>query len=340
MKRIRTRSRIDTLANQQRADPVRWGRRVYLAILAGLLLLGLDYLFGDRFILGADGMVVNDHQVVAATYNARVARSLVREGQRVAVGDLLLELESPDMLKDIAEAAAHSADLATRRAQLMARVATLGALLPLSERQAEQSAGMVSRMDALADRGAVSWQSINQALASEYDSAARLAELRTEARMAAEQLPVLDQEIGLAHDMLHQLQQFYDNGRVRAVSAGTVGTRVPVPGQVVRFGDDLLQTYRDAAHVIAYLPDGYLFALHPGQHVTLTGGADVAQGTVEALLPVTEALPPEFQNMFRPRDRGRLVRIRLPAGQPFAVAQKVHMTGCAFGWCWLGRSAD
>jgi hypothetical protein len=54
---------------------------------------------------------------------------------------------------------------------------------------------------------------------------------------------------------------------------------------------------------------------------------------VETLLSVADALPPEFQSMFRPRDRGRLVRIRLPAGHPFAVSQKLQVRGCMFGWC-------
>ena len=46
-------------------------------------------------------------------------------------------------------------------------------------------------------------------------------------------------------------------------------------------------------------------------------------GTVEALLTVADALPPQFQNMFRPRDRSRLVRISVPAEHGLAILQKV-----------------
>jgi len=59
------------------------------------------------------------------------------------------------------------------------------------------------------------------------------------------------------------------------------------------------------------------------------------RGEVEEILAVADALPAEFQNMFRPRDRSRLVRISLPDDQPFAVTQKVTVRGCVLGLCWM-----
>jgi hypothetical protein len=53
------------------------------------------------------------------------------------------------------------------------------------------------------------------------------------------------------------------------------------------------------------------------------------------VLGVADALPAEFQNMFRPRDRSRLVRVVLDDPQPFAVSQKVRVSGCA-PWPVLG----
>jgi hypothetical protein len=67
--------------------------------------------------------------------------------------------------------------------------------------------------------------------------------------------------------------------------------------------------------------------------VELVAGRNRAEGSVETLLSVADALPPEFQSMFRPRDRGRLVRIRLPDGHPFATSQKLQVRGCVLGWC-------
>ena len=41
----------------------------------------------------------------------------------------------------------------------------------------------------------------------------------------------------------------------------------------------------------------------------------------------------DYKNV-RPRDRSRLARITLDEKNPFAVSQKVTISGCAFGYCW------
>jgi hypothetical protein len=70
--------------------------------------------------------------------------------------------------------------------------------------------------------------------------------------------------------------------------------------------------------------------------VNISSGSESAKGRIAAVLTVADALPDEFQNQFRPRDRSRLVRIALEGESPFAVSQKVWVTGCAFGICWAG----
>jgi hypothetical protein len=117
--------------------------------------------------------------------------------------------------------------------------------------------------------------------------------------------------------------------------AGIVGAKIPVVGQVAPVGYTLFDVYGERSSVLAYLPEMYLFPLREGQSVEVSAaGRTRAIGTIEAILPVADALPPEFQNMFRPRDRGRLVRIALPADTKFAVSEKIRVTGCAAGWCW------
>lgn len=338
MKRIRTRTRIDILASDQRTSPVRWGRRIYFAILLALVFLGLDWAIGDALILRADGLVIADRSVAAATYAARVTKVLVTEGQRVAAGDVVAELESPDMLRDIAQVSARNAELSLRDVQLRARAITLASLMPLAERHARESADVVEKLDTMRTPGLVSSLRRDQALGAEYDAASGLAALRAEAALLASELPAVTHESERAGQTLDKLAASYDNGLVRAPRSGTVGTRLPAPGQVIKFGDELLQIYGDDRHVLAYLPDIYLFTLAPGDQVTLTSGSARAEGTVEALLAVTDALPPEFQSTFRPRDRGQLVRITLNTDNTFAVSQKIQVRGCALGWCFRPRS--
>jgi multidrug resistance efflux pump len=335
MKYIRKRPRLDTLLNQQRVDKKPWGRRLYLLLLAGLSLALLNHFLGAAVVLRADGILLTDRQVVAATYPAKVVAVRVKEGDAVKEGEVLFELESADMLKDIADLAARNSDLVIHEAELRGRVATVAALLPLAERNARESKDAIARIDSLSGRALISMQDMNQALTAGYDTAVKLAELRAQSDMLGQQLSLLEQTHTRAGAALAQLEEFYDRGFVRAGARGVVGSRVPVVGQVAKFGDELLQVYGEHAYVLAYLPDIYLFAVKPGDRVEVTGGGGsrAVPGVVDKILEVADALPPEFQNMFRPRDRSRLMRVSLPKAHGFAISQKVEVGGCIFGWC-------
>ena len=175
MQRIRNRSRLDTLVNQKRVgSPVAWGKRIYLALVTVLGLLVLDYAVGDAIILRADGTVLNDRYIVAATYPAKVLRVNVREGQEVQAGQELVELESSEMLNEISELSIRASELSIREAQLRNRRNTVTSLLPLAERHASESNTQISHLDAIKARGLVSAQRMDQALSSEYIAASQL----------------------------------------------------------------------------------------------------------------------------------------------------------------------
>lgn len=336
MQRIRARTRIDVLSNEQRSSPIRWGRRVYFLVLCGLLASVLNWAVGDAVLLHANGLVLAERAESAAIYSARVAAVRIREGQHVKPGDVVVELESADMLRDIAQVTAQNADLETKEAQLRTRAAILGALIPLADQQARESAIAVQKLQQLTGAGLVSNDRYVQALNSRYESAARLTNLQAEAALLEQQLPLVTDSRKRAGQALAQLDAFYDNGQIRAARDGVVGAKIPTVGQVVKSGDRLLDVYGADRTILAYLPDMYRFSLVPGDRVDLAAGSTHATGVIEAVLPVTDELPPEFQSTFRPRDRGRLARIRFAGGDDrvFAVSQKVEVTGCALGWCW------
>ena len=335
MKRIRKRTRLDLLVNQKRAAPIAWGKQIYLA-LALMLGLGLaNYAVGDAVILRADGIVLNDHYVVAATYAAKVKRVNVREGQKVRAGAGLIELESADMLKELAELSARASELSIRETQLRYRRNTVASLLPLAERHASESNAQMGRLDEISAKGLVSAQRIDQALNSEYGAASQLTELRAQSGALGDELSLVERSREKASAALAQLEDFYDSGSMRATADGSIGARVPVPGQVVKIGDELLQVNSGNSYIIAYLPDIYLFDVKAGDKVSVSAGSHRVTGEVETILTVADALPAEFQNMFRPRDRSRLMRVRLPDDHGFAVSQKIRVSGCMAGWCWI-----
>ena len=258
----------------------------------------------------------------------------VREGQHVEAGQVLIELELADMLKDIADLATRNSELAIREAQLRVRKSTIEFVLPIARRHAQETSSQVRRLDTMADGGLVPANRIEQVLASRMVTAEKLAELSGQSDAMSGELELVTHARSRADTALIQLEAFYADGQVRVATSGVVGAKVPSPGQVVRFGDELLQVNGKRAYVLAYLPEMYLFGLKAGDRVTVSAGAGGLVGVINAILSVADALPAEFQNMFRPRDRSRLVRIGIPPGHDFAISQKVRVGGCALGWCW------
>lgn len=333
MKYLRKRTRLDLLVNQKRlASPVAWGKRIYLVFIGVFGLCLLNYAVGDALFLRADGIVLTDRYVAAATYAGKVRQVNVKEGDKVQAGADLLELDSAEMLKDISELSARASDLWIREDQLRNRSVSVAKLLPLAARHERESKTQVARFDSLIGKGLLPASRLGDALGSDYGAATSLADLQAQADSLTEEIDVATQSRAKAQAALNQFERFYNSGVIQAGAEGVVGARVPVPGQVVKFGDELLQINGSHGYVLAYLPEMYLFEVKPGDLVSVTTGSHWATATIKDILTVADALPAEFQNMFRPRDRGRLIRIDLPKGNGFAISQKVSVRTCRL-WC-------
>lgn len=258
----------------------------------------------------------------------------VKEGERVEAGRPLLRVESFEMVQELANFALRDSDLSIREGQLNGKLTAFEAISSLAERTAQETQLTASRFETVSGKGIVSSLSKDDALRNSLQAAERVAQLQSEKSATEYELGLLQQSRTIFREAIGKLNAIYDNGYLRASMPGIVGVKVPIPGQIVKFGDELMQINGGRSYILAYLPDEYLFSISEGMPVNVKGGAQSAKGRIDAILTVADALPAEFQNMFRPRDRSRLARITLDEKNPFAVSQKVTISGCAFGYCW------
>lgn len=333
MKRLRKRPRADLLAQRPQAKPFYWGRRVYLALLVLAFGSLANYFVGPAITLRADGIVVRDRYEVSASFPARVRSVLVKSGEQVNNGQVLAELDSASTLRDLADLSVRNAELAARSAQLRARLASIDALMPLAARHASEAQSVMARFDKMPNRSLITSARLDEALSSRFLASSRLVELQAETRVLGAELLGVAGAYERASLALEELSKLYDQGRIRAPHSGLVGATVASPGHVLSFGDKLLDVHVGDSYVLAYLPDFYLFEIKSGDPVTVSVGAQSVSARIDEILAVADALPPEFQNQFRPRDRSRLMRIRLDSEIDFAVSQKVAISGCFLGLC-------
>jgi multidrug resistance efflux pump len=317
-------------------------RRVAVVSLSAAALAGIaSYaVSGSRVFLDADGLATRASVAVASPWqNARVKEVYVRPGDWVAAGQKIAVVESADMARSLADLSAEKARVSSRLAQLQARKRVVEQLLPLAEENSERTSAFLGTLERGNASGVVGSKLLQDMMTARVQAADRALSLRAE-------LGSLDLETRATEDALKEiaaaysdLQSAYGKGVLTAPASGYVGGKVAMVGEVLGPGHaDLANIYSGSSFVLAYIPDGYLFDVEEGQTVAVKGRGSAVVGRIDKVLPVTEALPPEFQLPNRARERGQTVRVALSDDSHFAVDEKVRLTSCYFSDCRSGIS--
>jgi multidrug resistance efflux pump len=326
MRSIKTRLRPDNIPNEQRVMRGKTGRTIYLVLLALFGLGLLNYLFGDFLLLDADGLVLRDEHVIATPYIARLEQVDITEGQSVDKGTPLLTLQSTELLERLADLSTKRAELVAKATDFKIRSENVTQLLPLAERRTKEAVNTMKQFDNLADARLVTSARYQEALRVNYEASKDKVSLLTQRKVLQEELTSLDKALADADDAIAKLQDVYANGVVSAPVNGSIGASVPSVGNVYRAGDPILSVYSGESYVLAYLPRRYLFPISVGMNVQISDGRDITDGVVTEILPVTDTLPKEFQNTFKPSDRSQLAKIKLDGPSPFPLNQKVNIS--------------
>ncbi|NJM33431.1 MAG: HlyD family efflux transporter periplasmic adaptor subunit [Rhodomicrobium sp.] len=327
---MKKRPRSDALVNEKRRSPNSTGRIVYISLLTLFGIAVANYLFGDLVFLRADGLVLQDKTVIATTYVARVDEVGIKEGQHVEKGQVLLRLQSTEMLERLADLSARRARLVADNVEFLIRSESVAELLPLAKKREDEATRVVSKFDELAKSGFSTAASYDTALTSSFNAQQERIKLATQLKTLERELATLQEAREVSEQALSDLQGHYAEGVVKAPVSGSVGVAVPAIGDVYRTGDPIMSIYSGEPYVLAYLPRRYLFSINKDQKVTVSDGRHSVPGVLAEILPVTDMLAREFQNTFKPMDRSQLAKIRLLQPSPFPLQAKVSITARHF----------
>ncbi|WP_319567314.1 HlyD family secretion protein [Cohaesibacter marisflavi] len=326
MRSLRKRPRSDNLANQKRSHSTSYGRYIYLSILIVLAASLANYMWGDLIMLRGDGLVLRDKAILAASYTSRIEEIFVEEGQTVSKGDVLMHIESSEQLERLADLSTQQADLTQRAAEFKLRMQIANRLLPLAKQREAQTTKLLGVVDDLQRTGNLTTSRYEEILKSSFDASSHLVQLTVDLDMLSGQIGSLEAAREDAAVALEKLKAHYSDGKITASVSGTIGTEVPSPGAVYRTGDPMLSIYAGEAYILMYLPRRYLFSIEPGMAVDVSNGRTNVAGVIDSILPLSDALPKEFQNSFKPMQRNQLARIKLQDRAIFPVYEKVRIS--------------
>ncbi len=318
---------------------VRWKRLRSLVLIAiGVAITGaiaIHLISGGVVLLKASGLVTREHIAVGAPYlETRVRQVFVRPGDRVEAGQKIAVVESTSISRTLAELAVEKARLDTRIGAIEARQTAIGMLLPTAEANATQAQDYLAKLSGARRNGLVVDKLLTDMTSAAFAAAEKHESLKAERVSLAGELDAYHNALKQVSDTYDSLQQAYAGGTLYAPVTGYVGNKIMSAGAVFGpGGGDIATIYTGPSFILAYLPDSYLLDLSVGQRVHVRSYTQSIVGLVEELLPMTDAMPPEFQLPGDVRQRGQVFKISIPDEASIPLDQKVKISACYFNMC-------
>ncbi len=276
-----------------------------IAAAAGLWL----YLAGGRYVSTDNAYVGAPKVLITPDISGKIARVRVREGQRVAAGDELFEIDPTTFRIALTQAQARLATVQTEFTILKANYKTLTQLAELAVKNVEIKKRDVERKQTLITNRTGSQADLDTALSvlvlmqRDAETAAQrrreaFSQLLGDADLPIEKFPAFMQ----ARAALEQAQRDLDHTVLRAPIAGTATQVDNIQlGRYVTAGTAVLSVIDDSAPWVDANPkETDITHLKIGQRVTVevdTFPDRVFKGTVVAMSPGTGAqfaiLPPQ-----------------------------------------------
>src|SRR5262245_30080946 len=276
-----------------------------IAAAAGLSL----YLAGGRYISTDNAYVGAQKVLITPDISGKISRVLVQEGQHVAAGDALFEIDAEPFRLALSQAQARLASARTDFANLTTNDQALGRLIDLAQKTVDLKQRDLDRKNALVANRSVSPADVDTSMTALVAAQNQLEQLKQQQADIRNQL-IGNPDLPLAQfppyaqaeAALNQAERDLAHTTLRAPIAGTATQVDNIQlGRYVAAGTPVLSVI-DHAHpwVDANPKETDITYLQPGQEVTIdvdTFPHHTFHGTVAAISPGTGAqfaiLPPQ-----------------------------------------------
>lgn len=323
--KLKRRPRSDSFDREAARPRRRWDRAIYLTMLFAFGVAIMDYVAGDLVFLRADGLVLRERNVIAATTLVRIDSIQVTAGQTVSRDELLLNAPSYEVLDRLAELSMREAELAEREADLRSQKRLAERLVPLANARLAELREISDSMIVSQASGLVTATRGEEAFERAHEAEVEFVTFSVQIEGLDAELDALTDARDQARAARNDLTAHYSAGQYRAGTPGVVGDIVPAPGEVFNPGEPILTVLSGRPYVLAYLPANYLFKIRPGDRIVVSAGQSRQYGRIDRILPVSQSIPDEFRNAFRVDERRQLARIALEGSNMFPTFSAVRV---------------
>lgn len=270
----------------------------------------------------ANGRIEADEIHIAAKYGGRVMEVLVREGDRVAAGQILARMDTAEVEARLASIRAEVARAREARAEAQAGVASAETDLRLAGQE-------LARTEALIGKGYATRERLDQQRAQQ--DAARAALQAARARVAT-----AERGIEAAEANVRQVQAELGESVLRAPRDGRILYRLAEPGEVLAGGGRVVSILDLAeVHMIVFLPTAQVgrTALGAEARIVLDAAPDyVIPGRVSFVSPEAQFTPKQVETRSEREKLMFRVKIRIDPDllRRYADQVKTGLPGLAY----------
>ncbi len=240
------------------------------------------------------GMVRDTQVRLAPEISGRLATIGVQPGSRVAKGDVIAELDVPELVAQLGEARAAAASAAADRDRIFAgarpeEIAAAAEAVSAAEAQLTLAKQVQARISALATNDVESRSRLDDADATVAKASADLALRQAELAVAqvgptAEERNLADRQVALAEAKAAELEARLAKARILAPADGTIGTLIAEPGEIIAPGTPVATLLPDGSGWFAFtVREDHATDIAVGAELTVTpvAGEPIAARVVE-----------------------------------------------------------
>lgn len=265
---------------------------VIVAIIAGIIYWYIDY---SKYITTDDAKIECDNVSISSKMLGRVVKIYRGEEDTVKRGELLVELDSTDIIAQYKQAVAMKNQALANRSQLAAKYKFDQANFKVVEVSLEKNADDFKRAKNQYDSDVITQEQFDHQKKTYESSQAQLNAANLQLQVARTQIEAADAAIATADAQIGIILAQMKNTRLYAPMDGIIAKRWMLPGDVTQPGQSILTlSNNDKYWVTIFLEETKMEKIHIGQDAFFTIDAYPGQTFVGKIISIGTSTASQF----------------------------------------------
>lgn len=319
-----------------------WGRFIYFAIIVTIAAIAAKAAYVNIFWFNADGLISGKQHNVASSQTVSVEEILVTPSERVSEGQLLVRLNSPELVQSLSETEANIARIQSdmvdseirhtgNAAELRARMKSLEAEMESLEAQYYTEQRQIDSLRQLVQAGATQRGHLDQLEIQHSQTWANYKRVDAELESVRNQIASLQksQQSGNRPELAERLRTLTDLHRNIQKQLERLDLKAPIAGMVAQVPSskgDVLTAGQPAVVLVdkselrgyLYFPAAAQDKLHQGMVIPVTkADGSTIDLEVTKVYPSMESVPPQFRAQYEANSSAVVVEAMPVDGRPF-----------------------